>query len=237
MGNTSFCEIYKTKEIHNIIKKRGVTRLCHMTETENLLSILAANTGILANDFLRGKRARINDVNRLDGKTDFISTSIQYPNVWYYNCKKSAEDWAIIFIDTDICRRDNTLFCPVNAATGRGTYIGTGAKSLMESFDENVNGRQRPLCMLDCCPTDDQAEVMIYKEIPACYIKGIAFEKMEILKRFISSATASEIQWPSIYLAPELFSVSLSRKVRLGIKPDEIFVREKSDLWQKDLCL
>ena len=49
MGNTGICDVYKTMEIQNMIKKRGVTRLCHMTEVDNLLSILENHTGILAN--------------------------------------------------------------------------------------------------------------------------------------------------------------------------------------------
>ena len=236
MGNTSFCETYKTKAIQDVLRRRGITRLCHITEMENLFSILTNNTGILANEFLKREKAHINDVDRLDGKTDFISTSMQYPNVWYYNYKKNSDDWAIIFIDTDICRRENTLFSPVNAATARGAFLGTGVDSLRQSFDGTVNGRLRPLSMLSCCPTDDQAEVMIHREIPTSYIRGIAFETVESIEKFTALAMATGIQWPPKYLAPELFTTSLSKKIRLGIEPDETIVKEESDLWQKGLC-
>ena len=100
-----FCEQYKTKAIQDVFKRRGVTRLCHMTEVENLLSILAEDSGVLANVFLKEKRVYVNDTDRYDGRADYISTSIQYPNVWYYNYKKNLNDWAIIFIDISICRR------------------------------------------------------------------------------------------------------------------------------------
>lgn len=236
MGNTSFCELYKTKAIQDVLKRRGITRLCHMTEVENLLAILVKDTGILANDFLTGGKVHINDADRLDGKTDYISTSIQYPNVWYYNYKKNSDDWAIIFIDTDICKRENTLFSPVNAATARGAFLGTGVDSLRQSFDETVNGRLRPSGMLACCPTDDQAEVMIHGEIPTGFIRGIAFETMEAIEKFTALAMRNGIQWPSIYLAPELFNTSLSKKVRLGIEPDETIAKEESNLWQRGLC-
>lgn len=237
MGNTGICEVYKTMEIQNMIKKRGVTRLCHMTEVDNLVSILENHTGILANDYLSKELFHRNDMDRLDGKTDYISTSIQYPNMWYYNYKKNQGDWCVIFIDAAICRRENTLFCPVNAAAGRGAYLGVGVNSLRYLFGDNVKGRVRTKNMLNCCPTDNQAEVMIYKEIPVSFIKGIGFETMEAIDRFIDTAQEQGIEWPPLYLAPTLFSTSLSRYIRAGVTPEEIKAEEKSALWQKDLCL
>lgn len=235
MGNSIFCEKYKTKAIQDVLRRRGITRLCHMTKTENLLSILANSTGILASEFLTSEKVHINDTYRLDGKSNFVSTSMQYPNVWYYNYKKNDDDWTIIFIDIDICRRENTLFSPVNAATANGAYLGVGVNSLIQSFDGIVNGRLRPSSMLACCPTDDQAEIMIYREIPTSYIRGIAFETMESIEKFIALARAAEIQWPPIYLASELFSISLSKKVRLGIEPGETIVKEEGGLWQNGI--
>ena len=237
MGNTGICDVYKTMEIQNMIKKRGVTRLCHMTEVDNLLSILENHTGILANDYLSEDFCHRNDMDRLDGKTDYISTSIQYPNVWYYNYKKNLGDWCVIFIDVAICRRENTLFCPVNAATGRGAYLGAGVNSLRHSFGDNVKGRLRPKNMLTCCPTDDQAEVMIFKQIPISYITGIAFETMEGIDQFIDIAQERKIEWPPLFLAPILFSTSLSKNIRAGVMPEEVKVEEESALWQKDQCL
>ena len=34
-----------------------------------------------------------NDLDRLDGKTEYISTSIEYPNVWYYSNKKDVNPY------------------------------------------------------------------------------------------------------------------------------------------------
>ncbi len=237
VGKASICDIYKTMDIQSVIKKRGITRLCHMTEIENLLAILEKGTGILASDFIASEKRNINDYTRLDGRTDYISTSVQYPNVWYYNYKKSDKDWCIIFIDTSICRRDNTLFCPVNAATQCGAYLETGANSFRSLFADEVNGRERTETMLECCPTDDQAEIMIYKEIPVSYIQGIAFENHTVSEKFRTLAEERCIEWPSLYLTPDLFNTSLSRKIRAGVRPPEIIYDEESELWQKDLCL
>jgi hypothetical protein len=198
------------------------------------------DTGIIATVFIEKEHLHRNDSDRLDGRSDYISTSIQYPNVWYYRYKRNvnpmSNDWAVIFIDTEICKRANTLFSPINAATGKGAYIGTGAKSLSATFDETVCGRSRTPYMFDNCPTDDQAEVMLHKEIPTSYITGIAFESMDVIDKFIDLANNYSLCHPNLYLAPDLFTTALSKKIRLGIKPEETIVEEESLLWQKDLC-
>lgn len=237
---SNICDIYKTKQIQNEIKKRGITRLCHMTQIEKLILILEGDTGILADDYIEEKNLHKNDQDRLDGRTDFISTSIQFPNVWYYrfrrNVRTEMTDWAVIFIDSQICRRSNTLFSPVNAATAKGACIGTGVNRLKASFEDFVGGRTRTTNMLVNCPTDDQAEIMIYKEIPTSCFKGIAFETIDAVKKFINLAENYGISYPKLYLAPDLFTTTLSTKIRLGIEPEESFVEEESILWQKDLC-
>ena len=237
---SDFCEKYKTKEIQNDLNRRGISRLCHMTQIDNLVEILTNKTGILADDFIEGEKLHRNDPDRLDGKTDFISMSIQFPNVWYYRYRKNSRsemsDWAVIFVDTDICKRSNTLFSPVNAAKANGAYLGTGVSRLMDIFDETVAGRSRTEKMLSSCPTDDQAEIMIHYRIPVEYIKGIAFETMEVVNMFIELANRYSIEYPKLYLAPELFATSLSNKIRKGVIPSEILVKEESGLWQKDMC-
>ena len=100
-----------TIEIQNEFNRLGITRLCHLTRIENLIPILKDNTGILANDFIAPEKLNPNDLMRCDGRTDYISTSIQYPNVWYYNYKKGAAagGWAVIGINPAICTADNAL--------------------------------------------------------------------------------------------------------------------------------
>lgn len=235
-----FCEKYKTNEIQNEIKNRGITRLCHMTTMENQLSILEEDTGILADDYINEEKLNRNDLDRLDGRTDYISTSMQYPNVWYLNYRRkissASKDWAIIFIDSDICGINNTLFSPVNAAKAYGAYLSIGASALKTSFSEVVNGRVRPTNMFSCCPTDDQAEVMIYKEIPVEYFMGIAFESKKAMVRFLDLAERYELSYQDLYIAPDLFTTQLSSKIRLEIEPQEIKVMEESKIWQIGLC-
>ena len=230
----------KTHMIQAFLNQRGVTRLCHMTQIEKIIEMIANGNGIVANEFLQDFSKFINDHERLDGKNDYVSTSIQYPNTWYYRNKKDSipgmKDWAVIFINPYSCIDINSIFCPVNSAKGRGQYIGKDIEVLIHSFDKNVRGRERLSSMLANCPTDDQAEVMIYHSVLLRDFMGIAFENEAVLNRFLKLSNRRNLDLPSLYIAPELFDTSLSTKIRCGIVPEERLVREESFLWQIDLC-
>ncbi len=232
-NGTIIHENIETLEIQREFAVRGITRLCHLTTLGNLFSILEDNRGILARDLIPPERLRVNDTERLDGRTDYISTTVEYPNVWYYSYKKKnaprQEDWAVIFVKPGICRGNNSLFCPVNAATGRGNRLRTGAAALRSLFDDVVpdsKGGPRTPSRLRCCPTCDQAEVMIYKEIPTRYFIGVAFESREIMELFISCAERLGLNYPALYIAPGLFATDLSRMIREGKVPMESKAKE-----------
>ncbi len=232
-NGTIICGEIETVAIQWEFAIRGITRLCHLTTLGNLFSILEDKRGILARDFIPTNRLRVNDTERLDGRTEYISTTVEYPNVWYYSYKKRTslqrEDWAVIFVNPVICREDNSLFCPVNAATGRGNRLRTGAAALRSLFDDVVpdaKGGPRTPNRLRCCPTCDQAEVMIYRQIPRRYFIGMAFESRDVMELFISRAREKNLRYPVMYIAPGLFTTDLSRMIREGKAPMEFKVKE-----------
>ena len=49
-----------------ILRKHGVTRLCHFTKLKNLIHILTENDGILATDRIEFDIKSINDMARYD---------------------------------------------------------------------------------------------------------------------------------------------------------------------------
>lgn len=235
-------ESYNRKEagIRKAIRDRGITRLCHMTQCDKLLPILSNRTGIRAVDFIDKSLVMRNDMQRLDGKTEYISTSVEYPNIWFYKNKRyvypGMTDWAVIFIEPQACINEKTLFCPVNAAASYGAYIGEDVECLKELFAEQVGNRIRMPKMLKCCPTDDQAEVMIYRNIPTKYITGIAFENETILKRMHREFVKRKMEHPALFVAPALFDTTTSVLIRTGLRPEEKFNVKESRLWQRDLC-
>jgi len=93
-------------------------------------------------------------------------------------------------------------------------------------FASKVNGKwliSREIDMLPCCPTDDQAEVLVYKNISRKDIIGVAVPDEEQAKK-------EKIRWYEILknipqidiiIAPDFFDGAWSNKVRKGIVPQE----------------
>ena len=202
------------EEIYEEIKRRNITRLCHFVHTNILLYILNNNDGIKAVDFVNQDILVQNDRQRLDGKTDYINCSVQYPNWWYLRRVKDNNpifsDWAILFIDPIVAAIETTQFCKVNAATRYGAYICKGAEAFRELFCANVGRQSRTKDMLQNAPTDDQAEVLVFKHIPVSIEwKVMGFPKIDV------------------FVSPELFDVSTSGKIRRGEEPLVKVYREK----------
>lgn len=206
-------------------QNRNITRLCHITRSQKAMHILSSEDGIKAVDFLDESLYDANDEQRLDGKKDFINCSIQYPNHWYWKRVKDKDplfrDWVILLINPEILTLDTTKFCPVNAAKGRGAYISDGYDGFKELFGERVHTRYRPSQMLPCCPTDDQAEVLVYKNISRKDIIGVVVLNED-------QGESESVRWEilnipkfDIAIAPDLFNGEWSTKVRRGIRPLE----------------
>ncbi len=166
--------------IHDQCRQRGITRLCHVTQTRNLPHILSSGS-IQSARHLREQGLPINpnDKGRVDGYDDRISCTIEYPNVWFLNQAAARErlfqDWAVLEITPDSLWKSDTLFSPVNAAKGRGRYINSGPASFDALFDISPPGSpiSRGMLHLNSCPTDNQAEVLVATPIPVESITGV----------------------------------------------------------------
>ncbi|MDF3555394.1 DUF4433 domain-containing protein [Bacillus cereus] len=223
-------------QFEQVINQRGITRLCHFTKSNNLSHILRNESGIIANTFLDDQLEILkkNDEYRYDNKEDYVCCSVQYPNSWYLRRIKDIDplfnEWVVLFISPTLVYDSTTLFCHRNAAAGRGRYIRAGYEGFTGMFNNAVQGQRliyRKPSMLQCCPTDDQAEVLIYKNITRNNIIGIAVSSEEQARReklrlsFIQEVPQN-LNW---IVAPEIFNTSWSSKVRSGLVPEEYLYR------------
>ncbi|MEB7038675.1 DarT ssDNA thymidine ADP-ribosyltransferase family protein [Staphylococcus gallinarum] len=184
--------------IQSIIKERNITRLCHFTKSKNLPFILGegmdSENGILANSFISDlSYLNKTDENRFDKHEEYICTSIQYPNCYYFSTvvKKSQEEifneWIILGINPNIIS-DTTKFCQVNAATKGGRMVRKGNDAFESIFNKKVTGKKtldRNNLYPKNVPTDIQAEVLIYGKIPKQQITSLIFPTEEHAKREI----------------------------------------------------
>jgi hypothetical protein len=219
------------------IQELGITRLCHLTPARNFVHIAAEGDGLLSVERL-GTDARAvfqaQDPNRWDNHRDHISCSIQYPNAWYLRHKKvpfgeaaNFPDWTMLGIDPRHLLREDTLFCPENAASGRGAQLRGGLAGFEALYEEEVPGRapSRSPKRIRACPTNDQAEAMIHRQIPVADITTIFVPDAEQAARQYVQLEQIEVD-PTTFsyvIAPNLFDAPrLSAQMRDGLAPSEI---------------
>lgn len=222
------------------IQERGITRLCHLTPTRNFVHIAAEGGGLRSVTQLGTDELAVfqqQDPNRWDGHRDHISCSIQYPNAWYLRHKKVAfgeaanfPDWTMLGIDPRHLLREDTLFCPQNAASSGGAGLCAGLAGFEALYEEEMTDGQgrtfrRSARRISACPTNDQAEAMIYRQIPLADITTI----------FVPDAAQASRQYVQLeqigvdptrfhyVIAPNLFDAKLlSAEMREGSAPSEI---------------
>ena len=216
--------------------RRGITRLCHFTPSRNLVHIASGTEGILATKRLRESERRVftpTDLARLDGHGGHISCSIEYPNAWYFDKARSKDilfkDWVVLFINPRYLWLPGARFCPRNAAANCGGSVLEGEKGFLALFANSVTGAgsrtfNRLTTHLPCCPTDDQAEVLIPDQIAKSDILAIAVKTETQAKNEASRFRLIGLPIGSfrLIIAPELFEKrSLSQLIRSGNRPQE----------------
>lgn len=215
---------------YDILKTRGVTRLCHFTKFQNLTHIITSADGILASSSIRQDTKNVNDTARYDGELDFVCCSVQYPNSWFLkramqnNLDVIFGEWVVLYIDLGILEYKNTKFCPCNASRGNGAYISKNMDNIDSIFAPTVStfAYQRTPKMLSCCPTDGQAEILIENSIPREYIKGIAVGNEDVAGRVYSILKMYDQKHISIYIAPDVLSTKWNKIIKEGCSPHEI---------------
>lgn len=232
------------RAIREEANRRGITRVCHFTPSRNLAHIAAGQVGILATKHLsKNEREVLNptDLQRLDGYTGHICCSIEYPNAWYLDRARAQDtlfrDWVILLISPHYLWTEGTMFCSRNAATGYGIGVAGGEKAFVEMFATGTVGAAgrtyiRSSKHLTCCPTDEQAEVLIPDVIEIEKILGVAVSsddqaERELVRLELAGVNTEQFQF---VVAPVLFSkYSLSTRIRSGKRPEEILWRETLD--------
>lgn len=227
-------------KIKREVAARGITRLCHFTQSRKLAHIVCNPRGIMPTAELRIVAPDLLDVTdneRLDGYTDHISCSIEFPNTWYLGKIKDQDplfkDWVVLFIKPSHLCKDDTLFCCRNASSQRGRLVRGGYAGFEGLFQPQITGARgltfkRTAEMLSCCPTDDQAEVLVSGNVPREDIIGVAVCSEDQAKRESVRLSllrdAIPLNW---IVVPQIFTTEWSGLVRRGWRPVEKLYCEK----------
>ncbi|MCT7980918.1 DUF4433 domain-containing protein [Laspinema olomoucense] len=163
----------EAEQIRAFVAEREIKCLCHFTTLENLQGI-CEDGGVLSSrklKYLNYEYQQI-DEGRWDGKLNHICCSIQsYNSMYLYRARErhQTQGWVLLAIKPDYLWKEETLFCPINAASGRGAYIKkgfAGLKSMYDSVVIDINGTPHTRAGLTPCkPTCIQAEVQVDESI------------------------------------------------------------------------
>jgi hypothetical protein len=221
-------------KIKKDVLERKIKKLCHFTQSRKLPHILGDTGGIFSTDWLQENRPDIIDQNdpvRLDGFPNYISCSIEYPNTWYLKKAKVRDplfkDWCIVLVKPDVIWMPKTRFAYRNAAALRGN-INEGFKEYLKMFSPSISGAynkvfNRKKMHLPSCPTDGQAEVLVYEKIPLKLIIGLGFKDEEHAKLEICRLQELKIDLNDLgfFLAPHFFDDSWRNFIENGKTPVE----------------
>ena len=230
------------RKIRKQVLKRKITRLCHFTPSRNLRRILKCPQGLLSTDQLRrlNKKFIPTDIKRLDGHTDHVCCSVQYPNSWYLRQvaerQDSIVDWVVLLLCPSYLWQDGTKFCDKNAAAGSGRRVRPGRKGFSALFADEVaatSGAEfytrgsKPSCV----PTNDQAQVLIPDHVDRDAITGLVFSSITQATRELTRLKKRKLPTPRTLIAPTLFCPrELSRMLRSGQLPKEtVYDHEDTD--------
>lgn len=173
--------------IKKIIDDRKINSIIHFTRVENLDSILT--NGVVPRSSLSSNSCIFNDDVRADGKLNYSSFSIGFPNhLMFYRlrCSIPNSKWVILVFNSDILINFNCLFYPINAASSDVSRLPVdnfmGGVALEKMFSYSAESRESILRSTD--PTDVQAEVMIPSTVTIDYLKGCILNDRNLVEYF-----------------------------------------------------
>lgn len=214
---------------YEVLVKHEVTRLCHFTKFQSLTHILSSSDGIISSNSIRQDTKNVIDQERYDGELDYVCCSVQYPNSWFLSKAKINNkdmvfsDWVVMYINPIILNNRRAKFSPCNASKQFGAYIENDISKLESLFAYKLPTFRFPRTqtMLNSCPTDGQAEILIEKCIPRDYIFAIAVGTQEMAERVHALLEFYSLKEIDIYLAPDVLSKNWSPLIKRGEKPVE----------------
>ena len=205
-------------QIRSHVLLKVIGPIIHYTPIENIPSIIENGIVSVVESKVKDLKVVKNDSQRLDNLLNWISTSIMHPNYAYMHSIKARDphkQFAIIELDPKLLWTHDWIAFPTNAATKESKSLLLndpnrlmGLNGLINLFKDGIS--RDPLNpakisrlsfnLGDNEPTDPQAEIMFFREIPSHFIKRIHFEvdkdQIEISESQIRTMVT---KFPNIY--------------------------------------
>ncbi len=175
-----------------LLKDKNIDTLYHFTQANNLLNIF--QHGLLPRKDLEEQNidSYFNDEYRYDKCKNAICTSIAFPNYkMFYSLRQEDPtiDWAVLKLDTQILCDFDCAYCWTNA--GDASIYNTpieqrmGENAFLGLFeDRNGYPKRKDLNIPKSYPTNPQAEVLVFGNVPVEYIQAVYFQDTKILHKY-----------------------------------------------------
>jgi hypothetical protein len=186
--------LQESMQIRSHVLLKVIGPIIHYTPIENIPSIIENGIVSVSESKVKDLKVVKNDNQRLDNLLNWISTSIMRPNYAYMHSIKARDplkQFAIIELDPKLLWTHDWIAFPTNAAAKESQSLLLndpsrlmGLNGLINLFKDGISrDRLNPAkisrssySLSDNEPTDPQAEVMFFREIPSNFIKRIHFE-------------------------------------------------------------
>lgn len=183
------------------VEEIGIKWVYHFTQARNLESIFKYGILPISEQKATGVIASRNDLYRLDFCYEATSVSITFPNYklfYKFRNRDSSIDWVVIAIHPDILWEKECAFCIDNAANSSVSQLAIaqrmGDSALKSMFDEFPNKPLRKdLGISRNCPTNPQAEVLVFDKIEPQYIAGLIFRNRTTLDKYSANIPVKSI--------------------------------------------
>lgn len=188
-------EIHRRHNFKVLIKERNINSLYHFTEFPNNLKNILRN-GLMSIDMLREKNIAYleSDYDRKDGYTNYISTSISFPNDKMLHRKKNSNNkYVILELDPKLLYEKDCNYSRGNAAKNKGSEVKRldQCEELEKIFERDNKTKDLP----SCYPTDVQSEILVKEKIEINYILRVYFQSQYYSKEIMNKSRYKHIEY------------------------------------------
>lgn len=162
------------------VKEKEIEYIWHFTRLSNIDSIL--RHGLISRHDLEnlGMQSDFNDEYRLDCQRNAICCSLGHPNYkMFYSLRQNDPNvrWVVLGIQPSVLWEKDCAFCVSNAASNEVTCIPIEFRKGLAAFNrlfEEIDGKptRAELGISDFCPTNPQAEILVFGRVEPEYIIG-----------------------------------------------------------------
>lgn len=213
-------------EFRKEIERRNIECLIHFTTTLNLYGIIEQGA-ILSRESLEGLDVESYDILDYVQFTDkiryddarYINLSVSRLNSFLFSrfSNRTLNDpsisWCVLKIDPSVILLEETLFSVTNAASYSAQKIGINGslETFKRMFSDTLtleNGRSYTRKgLLECYPTDIQAEVLVKDIIDSSCVKEVCFQSKHDLVRTKAAFCDLEFDRPLFKVDKSCFKV------------------------------